>query len=73
LAVRCADAPVGIEGGRPLGKSSEEGCLGRCEVGGGAPEVGAARRLGAHELVAVGGDVQVERENLSLGEPVLEA
>ena len=68
-----ASMTIRVERARPLGQAGQEGGLGRGEVLRRGVEVGAAGRLRALELVPVGRDVQVQGQDLALGEPVLDA
>ena len=63
---------IGIEGGRTLRQAGEERRLRRRQHRRFDAEVDAARPLDAGGLIAVGGEVQIEREDLALAEPVLE-
>ena len=64
-------APRGVER-RPTRERGERGALGDCEMVHALAEEVAARRLDAVGAVAQVDDVQVERENLLLGEGALE-
>ncbi len=61
-----------VEPGRPLRQAGQKRRLRRRQHRRSAAEVGAARPLGADDLVAVRREVQVQREDLALVEPMLE-
>jgi hypothetical protein len=62
-----------VEAARPLRQAGEEGRLRRREHRRRHAEVGLTRPLGAGELIAVGGEVQVQREQFGLREAMFEA
>jgi hypothetical protein len=69
----CLAATVGIEVGRALRQPRQKRRLCRRDCASGNAEVPAAGALDAHELIAVGRDVQIEREDFALREAVLQA
>jgi hypothetical protein len=73
LAAPRSGPAVGIERRRPLRQAGQERGLRGRQVVRGAAEVGPARGLGAHDLVPVRRDAQVQRQDLALAQPVLEA
>ena len=65
--------PIRIEPGRALWQRRQKRRLGRRQQRGAAAEVLAARALGAHQLIPVRRQIQIERENLALAQAMLEA
>ena len=68
-----ARAAPRVEPGRPLRQRREKRGLRRRQHRRGAAEVGLARALGTGDLVAVRREVQIERENLALRQPMLQS
>ena len=58
--------------GRPLRQAGQKRGLCRRQHRRFGGKVGSTRPAGADHLIAVGGEVEVDRENLALVEPVLE-
>src|SRR5262249_18017261 len=63
---------IGVEAGGPLGQARQEGRLGRCQQGGCAAEIDPAGGVGSDDLVPVRRETEIQRENLPLGELMLE-
>ena len=61
-----------VVAGRPLRQAGEKRRLRRRQHRRLGAEVGAARPAGADDLIAVGREIQIERENLALVEAMLE-